>query len=143
VGASSFAVGFIIFNSVYFTTGRLIFSATFSYVLSLINGFVWNRRWTFHDKRGEPRWQQAIKFTVVNATGYCLNIAVSVLLLSLISTLGQGAWRANHFRGVVFAILQGHAPHYSFLAVNGAGVVATAVVVLWNYLANHHWSFRK
>lgn len=141
VGASSFALGFAIFNFFFWLTRRVFISGTLSFALSVVNGFVWNRKWTFSDKRGRPVWEQALKFAVVNAVGYALNMTVTVLLLALWSAHGVLAGNAVHHAAL--AILGGRTREdFTFLQVNAVGIVATAVVVMWNYLANKLWSFR-
>jgi putative flippase GtrA len=141
VGASSFALGFAIFNFFFWLTRRVFISGSLSFALSVVNGFVWNRKWTFSDKRGRPAWEQALKFAVVNVVGYALNMTVTVLLLALWSAHGVLAGHVVHHAAM--AILGGRTREdFTFLQVNAVGVVATAVVVMWNYLANKLWSFR-
>lgn len=141
VGASSFMVGCLIFNAFYWITGRVALSTTLSFAISVVNGFIWNRKWTFRDKRGRPAWEQASKFLAVNVVGYMLNLTIMGLVIAAWTTAGPifGA-AAKH---AALGIISGETRHrYPLLIVNGAGVVATAVVIAWNYLANKTWSFR-
>jgi putative flippase GtrA len=141
VGASSFALGFAIYNVLFWITRRVFLSSTLSFALSVVNGFVWNRKWTFHDKRGRSVWNQALKFLMVNLVGYALNMIVTVSLLALWSAHGIVA--GDTVRHAALAIVQGRTREtFTFVQVNAVGVVATAVVVVWNFLANKFWSFR-
>jgi len=141
VGASSFLVGFLIFNAFYLITGKVALSTTLSFAVSVINGFVWNRKWTFRDKRGRPAWEQASKFLVVNLVGYALNLTIMGLVIAAWTTSGPVFGSAA--KHAAFGIITGETRHhYSFLIVNGAGVVATFFVIAWNYIANKTWSFR-
>jgi len=141
VGASSFLVGLTLFNIFLHFTGRISLSNTLAFALSVVNGFIWNRRWTFRDKRGRPAWEQAGKFAVVNTVGYGLSQIVIAVVIAACTVQGgplSGAtWRVAE--GIIGGASKSH---YSLWLVNGAGVIATAVVVGWNFLANKCWSFR-
>jgi putative flippase GtrA len=141
VGVCSLAVGFAIFNAFYYTTHLLLFSATMSYVLSVLNGFVLNRNWTFRDRRSHSVWIQLTRFLGVNIVGYVLNVTVLTLTLAAYTrltspeSLNSLLWIARD------VILHGHSD-YPFLVVNGCGIIATAVVTIWNFFANRSWSFK-
>lgn len=142
-GAISFGVGFLVFNLLYIITGQLIFSVTLSYIASVINGFVWNRYWTFKDRRKHALWNQAIRFIIFYSIGYCINLVVYTFFLAILIRLQQSVHQFDHFYTIAFRILKGHAEHYSLLIVNVAGVFATGVMIIWNYLTNFFWSFKK
>ena len=64
---------------------------------------------------------QFVQFALVSLIGLALNNAIVLLLEDLLGTLiGQPNW--------------GYVP---------AKVIATGVVVFWNYLANRFWTFRN
>lgn len=92
-----------------------------SFLAGLVNNFTWNRMWTFGDSV-QPDWQkQLAQFTVVSLVGLGLsNLIVLGLEGPLGSILGHPAW--------------GYLP---------AKVIATGVVVFWNYSANRLWTFRE
>ncbi len=142
-GAVSFAVGFIVFNLSYILTGLLIFSLTISYVLAVINGFFWNRHWTFKDRRAHSLWNQAFRFLSFYTVGYCINLIVYVLFLSIIARFEHSIHQSDHFYITALHILQGHAEHYSLLRVNIVGIIATGISLIWNYFTNFFWSFKK
>ena len=141
VGVSSFAVGTALFNLFYWLTGRVVLSSTLSFILSVVNGFVWNRTWTFRDKRGRPVWNQATKYLAVSLVGYALSVTVTVFLLALWAAHGVVSGDAVH-RAVSAMVAGRTRDNFTFLQVNAVGIVATAVVVAWNFLANKTWSFR-
>ncbi|MBI5842827.1 MAG: GtrA family protein [Chloroflexi bacterium] len=98
-----------------------LFANTFSFTAGLINNFTWNRLWTFHDATQADWRRQLVQFTMVSLVGLALNNAILLWLeMPLGQLLGQPAW--------------GYVP---------AKVVATAVVVFWNYFANRKWTFKK
>lgn len=91
-----------------------------SFTAGLINNFTWNRLWTFRDA-AQANWQkQLAQYALVSLVGLALNDLLVLSLETVLGTwLGQPAW--------------GYLP---------AKVVATGVVVFWNYFANRTWTFR-
>lgn len=98
-----------------------LFANTFSFTVGLINNFTWNRLWTFHETVHLDWHRQLLQFTVVSLIGLALNNAILLSLESVLgSILGQPEW--------------GYLP---------AKVIATGVVVFWNYFANRKWTFKN
>ncbi|OGT42151.1 MAG: hypothetical protein A3F13_04960 [Gammaproteobacteria bacterium RIFCSPHIGHO2_12_FULL_40_19] len=143
IGVISFIIGFVTFNLSYILTNQLIFSLTLSYLLSVINGFFWNRHWTFKDRRKHTFWNQALRFMIFYSLGYCINLIVYAFILSLIGGFQYGVNHQDHFYMIALDILQGNAQQYSLLIVNIAGFLATGVTIIWNYVTNFFWSFKK
>ncbi len=92
-----------------------------SFTAGLVNNFTWNRLWTFGDAI-QPDWRrQLVQFTAVSLVGLALNNLIVLSLEGIFGTLlGQPDW--------------GYLP---------AKVIATGVVVFWNYFANRMWTFKK
>jgi putative flippase GtrA len=92
-----------------------------SFLVGLVNNFTWNRLWTFGDS-AQPGWRrQLTQFAAVSLVGLALNNAIVLILEEpLGNMLGHPAW--------------GYLP---------AKVVATSLVVFWNYFANRMWTFGK
>lgn len=137
IGMSSFIVGFLVFNLSYILTKQLIFSLTLAYVLSVANGFIWNRQWTFKDRREKPLWDQAIRFFCFYVLGYAINLLFYTLFLSLIVLIHDQIFHLAHFSRIVMTILHGQAKEYSLWIVNTAGLLATGIMIIWNYLTSH------
>ncbi|MEW6401451.1 MAG: GtrA family protein [Chloroflexota bacterium] len=98
-----------------------IFANTFSFTAGLVNNFTWNRLWTFHETVHVDWRRQLIQFTLVSLIGLALNNLILLSLEGILGTLvGQPEW--------------GYLP---------AKVVATGVVVFWNYFANRKWTFKR
>lgn len=97
-----------------------LFANSLSFTAGLINNFTWNRLWTFRDA-AQANWQkQLAQYALVSLVGLALNDLIVLSLETVLGTwLGQPAW--------------GYLP---------AKVVATGVVVFWNYFANRTWTFR-
>jgi putative flippase GtrA len=91
-----------------------------SFSAGVINNFTLNSRWTFADHRNGNRRAQFVQFLLVSLVGLAINNAIVFLLEAPFSTWsGDAAWA--------------YAP---------AKLIATAVVVFWNYFANRSWTFR-
>jgi putative flippase GtrA len=92
-----------------------------SFTAGLVNNFTWNRLWTFRDNL-RPDWQkQFAQYALVSLVGLALNDLIVVSLEHTLGELfGQPAW--------------GYLP---------AKVIATGVVVFWNYFANRTWTFKN
>jgi putative flippase GtrA len=98
-----------------------LFANTFSFTAGLINNFTWNRLWTFHETVHLDWRRQLTQFTVVSLIGLALNNLIVLSLEGLLGAMfGQPEW--------------GYLP---------AKVIATGVVVFWNYFANRKWTFKK
>jgi len=92
-----------------------------SFSVGVINNFTWNRLWTFADVKGADWRRQLVQFLLVSLAGLVLNNTIVLLLEN------------------PFGILLGQ-PDYGYLP---AKVIATGVVVFWNYFANRYWTFKN
>jgi putative flippase GtrA len=90
-----------------------------SFTAGLINNFTWNRLWTFRDSVNASWKKQLTQFTLVSLVGLAVN---NIIVLSL----------ENIFGTLIGDTEIGYLP---------AKVVATGVVVFWNYFANRTWTF--
>jgi len=142
VGFSSFTINFVIFNLLYHHTQMftLVAALSIAFILSVVNGFVWNRMWTFKEARATSVADQSTKFLLVNIVGWLLNTGIVVGLIA--------AWLIIHqhsqvqFGRIFLDIVSGKKEHYSKLVTNCALLGATGVVVFWNFFANRHWTFK-
>lgn len=98
-----------------------LFANSLSFTAGLINNFTWNRLWTFGDVTQSDWRRQLAQFTAVSLVGLVLN---NVIVLSLEGALGS-----------LFGM-----PGWGYLP---AKVIATGVVVFWNYFANRMWTFKN
>lgn len=98
-----------------------LFANSFSFTAGLLNNFTWNRLWTFNNG-GQTDWRkQFVKFTLISLFGLVIN---NLIVLSL-----EG----------IFGNLLGY-PEWGYLP---AKVIATSVVMFWNYFANRAWTFKN
>ena len=92
-----------------------------SFMAGLINNFTWNRLWTFGDVVQSNWRKQLAQFTVVSLVGLALS---NIIVLSLENVLGNMLSQ----------------PEFGYLP---AKIIATGVVVFWNYFANRAWTFKQ
>ena len=149
VGASSTVVNFSFLNIFYFgylgcPKLPLITAVSLAFVISVMNGFAWNRHWTFKAQRGRSAANQSVKYLLVHIVGWFLNTSIVVLFIAHFTRTGAGFFGSpGEFGRIAMDILTGKAKaEYSKLLVNGCQLGASCVVVFWNFLANRHWTFK-
>ena len=145
VGASNSVINFGLSNLLHYKLDwPLIPALTAAFFLSVLNGFFWNRHWTFKQARGKPAHTQSLQFLLVNIVGWLLNTSIVVLIVAGVKSHGRGLLGNPEELGhIVNAMLTNTGKHeYGPLLFNGALLVATGVVVFWNFFANRHWTFK-
>ena len=90
-----------------------------SFSVGVANNFTWNRLWTFADIKQSNWHKQLVQFLLVGLVGLALNNMIVLLLEAPLGGLFSQ-------------------PDYGYLP---AKVIATGVVVFWNYFANRYWTF--
>ncbi len=121
VGAVGTVLDFSLLTLLKLAGMPTLFANSISFLAGLTNNFTFNRLWTFQDVAQSNWKKQLAQFTVVSLVGLGLN---NIILLSLEGVLGN---------------ILGQ-PDWGYLP---AKVIATGVVVFWNYFANRMWTFRK
>jgi putative flippase GtrA len=143
VGFSSTFVSFTVLNICHYLLGLPLFSSlTAAFLLSLANGFYWNRKWTWKAARGNSAREQSLKFLIVNVVGFFLNTTIFVLIVAHFYVTGGILHNIPEFKTVLWNMVVGNKSNYSKLIVNGAQVIAIGLVMFWNFFANRHWTFK-
>ena len=119
VGSIGTALDFTILTLLKLGGLPTLMANSISFTAGLVNNFTWNRLWTFGDVQSDWRKQLA-QYTLISLVGLALN---DLIVLSLENILG---------------LMLGQ-PEFGYLP---AKVIATGVVVFWNYFANRTWTFR-
>lgn len=143
VGASNSVINFGLSNLFHYKLDwPLIPALTVAFFLSVLNGFFWNRHWTFKEARGKPAHTQSLQFLLVNIVGWLLNTSIVVIIIA--SVKGHGLFSDPiEFHRIVTAMLTNAGKHeYGPLLFNSALLAAAAVVVFWNFFANRFWTFK-
>ena len=106
-----------------------------SFTAAVISNFIWNRLWVYPETRQDPLPRQFVQFFFVNVAG---------LVINTIIFYGADQWflgEAGILAGPVSNLAQSVGmPHFDF-AYNTAKVLATAVVLFWNFFINRLWTF--
>lgn len=93
--------------------------ATVSFAVATLNSFLWNRNWTFREKRRAAR-RELPQFYLVTAVSFLVNVGISSLLVW---------WSPFALNATVWA--------------NVAKLIATGVSLMLNFLGYHKLVFRR
>lgn len=121
VGAIGTALDFSILTLLKLAGTPTLIANSLSFTAGLVNNFTWNRLWTFGDATQTNWHKQLAQYTLISLVGLALN---DLIVLSLEHVLGT---------------LLGQ-PEFGYLP---AKVIATGVVMFWNYFANRMWTFKN
>ncbi len=128
VGTIGAIVDFGVFNLLIRLGLPSIFSSIISFILAVINNFVWNRYWTYPDSRSKPLSNQMVQFILVSVVGLGIRAVLFALLEKRLIAL-FGIWN----------ITLPLSPE--FLGHNTTLTLAILIVLLWNFLANRYWTY--
>ena len=122
-------VGFIVdFGTLTFLVEVMGFipvvANTISFSAAVVSNFTLNRYWTYPDSRSKRRRIQLLQFGMVSVIGLALNNTILLLLQYPFDALLRAV-------GVPEAI-GGYIP---------AKMVATIVVLFWNFFINRYWTY--
>lgn len=108
---------------------NLALSNTISFTCAVFSNFIWNRYWTYPDSRSKPISSQLAQFFIVNIVGWAINtgilLALNVPFTNLMSSLHLVATPEMAHK----------------IGYNTAKVVATGVVLFWNFFINRFWTY--
>ena len=122
VGLSSTLVNFAVLNLMLIVLHQNRYVAvTVAFLVSVVNGYIWNKRWTFRDVQAKAVHTQFTQFLLVNLVSWGLDL----LFVRLISVPLETELHVSMVK-----------------ATNLAQLVATGVLVFWNFFANRLWTFK-
>lgn len=143
VGASSFVIDFGLLNLLHYKAGLSVaLAASLSFFTAVCNGFFWNRRWTFKERAGDIEKQFPL-FVGTNLVGWMLNLTIMTLVLMAAGALGLMQSQRTPLQIARMIALREGGDHINWLALNGAKMVATVIVLAWNFTAARLWTFRE
>lgn len=120
VGVLGTLVDFVVFALTFQVLGvPMVLANVFSYSCGILNNYILHQRWTYADRPRNAVSLQAAQFILVSLSALLLNTALIFWLSPLVAQL--------------------IAETYANLT---AKVVATVLVVGWNFVANNFWTFR-
>lgn len=133
VGVLNTLVDFGLMN--LFTQGfkwPLLPAQALSFILAVLNSFLFNRLWVYPETRGTESKFQLLKFVIVNLVG----LAVRSLLVAFLDR-----WLLNLIHST--AILNSLNISPTILSHNAALAIAVPFTLVLNFLANRFWTFRS
>ena len=123
IGVANTAISFAVFNLVAVGLHMpLLWANGVAWLAGFVNSFVWNRSWTFADRRIDPAGAVFLRFAVANV----LALAVSTLIVAALQAaagVSQGA-------------------QASALELNAIEAVAICGALCVNYVVSSRWVFR-
>lgn len=120
VGAVGTLVDFSLLTGLKLLGLPTFLANSLSFSAGVCNNFFLNRHWTFADHLQSTWGKQFLQFCLVSLVGLFIN---NIIVISLEDPLGT-------FIGL---------PQMGYLP---AKIIATGIVVFWNYIANRTWTFR-
>lgn len=115
--------------------GKLL-SISLSFILAVLNNFLWNRLWVYPETRKDPIRKQLGQFALVNLIGYVINVGITYTGDQWV--LGPAGILATQV--AAFVSWLNLIDHYTF-SYNASKVIATGVVLFWNFFINRVWTF--
>lgn len=130
VGTIGFIIDFGILSLLHLAFGvPELIANVFSFTAAVISNFLWNRFWIYPDSRGRSFRRQFAMFVVINVAGLAINTLVFAVTLFFAQ---EGLDLLNNALNLAI-------PHdYDYVP---AKLVATAVVLFWNFFINRYWTF--
>lgn len=103
----------------------LVLANSISFSLAVLSNFTFNRYWTYPESRSKRKRIQLPQFGLVSVMGLIINNVIFVLTTPLFNALIDNL-------GILGGSLEGYIP---------AKILATAVVLFWNFFVNRFWTF--
>jgi putative flippase GtrA len=107
--------------------GRAV-ALTIAFVVSVVNGYFWNSKWTFRQSDAAGERRRIFQFTVTNLVGLCLNVLIATTV-------------AHRTPGILLQALSPYLKRDPGVFVGT--IAATVIVVFWNFTVNKYWTFRS
>ena len=131
VGISGTVIDFGIFNIlIQLLNNHPVIAKIVSFSIAVFNNYLWNRLWTYPESRNHPFLKQITQFLIVSVIGLFINTLIFSLSYKPLINFAE-RFLANEF-----------IPSSTVIGHNLAAIIATLVVLFWNYFANRYWTFR-
>lgn len=108
----------------------------FSFSTAVVSNFIWNRLWVYPETRDDSLRKQFVQFSLVNVVGLFINTTIFSFADRWL--LGEMGLLARQMAALASRVGMAHFD----LAYNGAKIIATSIVLFWNFFINRFWTFR-
>ena len=112
-------------NTPFSTTLGLALANTISFTLAVLSNFTFNRYWTYPESRSKRKRIQLPQFGLVSVLGLIINTVIFVLATPIFDNIIANT-------DVLSGSISGYIP---------AKILATIVVLFWNFSVNRFWTF--
>ncbi len=106
----------------------LIWAQGISFMIAVVNNFIWNRFWTYPDSRSKDTAFQFLQFVLINIVGILVRTP-------LITWLDRGIGKMLNIFPLNFNI-----ENY-IISQNLALAMSIFIILFWNYFANRFWTY--
>lgn len=128
VGAIGAIVDFAVLNLLLLFSTPYVLAGSVSFIVAVINNFLWNRFWTYPDSRTKKIANQLFQFAIINSIGLVIRIPLLAFLENNLIVL------ANNLFPDFFLSAE-------FIGHNTGLAIAIIIVMFWNFLANRYWTY--
>ncbi len=140
VGATGFVVDVVVTNLMLHLTGMTKLSVSIGFFVAAVSNFIWNHFWVYPDSREKPLTQQFGQFLLINVIGWGIRWLLFFFFDNPIIGLVEKVLSAD------FSYTLSVLGHELTLTPNVIGhnitlVIAVAIVMMWNFLANRLWTY--
>ena len=131
VGISGTIVDFSIFNLLSVAAGfPVIISSIGSFLIAVVNNFIWNRVWTYPESKEMDLSGQLVKFSIVSVLGLLIRTPLFALIEKPVISVSS-------------SILGSSVPiKPEIIGHNIALAIVIVVVLFWNYFINRKWTYK-
>jgi len=137
VGTIGTIVDFGLFNLFHNLLGfHSVLANSLSISASIVNNYTWSRFWVYPETKDQQGRKKFIQFVIVSLIAWALN--TGILWTTERWILGE----MGLFAGVVAPVATALGVKHGVLSSNASKVIATGVVLFWNFFANRFWTFR-
>ena len=136
VGVIGTAIDFGVFNLMHNVLHvHQVLSNTLSVSAAIVNNYLWSRYWVYPETKNRQGGRKFAQFAVVSVIAWALNTGI--------------LWSGDHWllggegllAGLVAPVAAAMGVAHSVFSSNAAKVIATGIVLFWNFFANRLWTF--
>jgi putative flippase GtrA len=137
VGVIGTAIDFGVFNLMHNVLHvHEVLSNTLSVSCAIVNNYLWSRYWVYPETKDRQGGRKFAQFVVVSMIAWALN--TTILWTTDRWFLGEEGLLV----GIVALLAAAAGVEHRLLSSNAAKVIATGIVLFWNFFANRLWTFR-
>jgi len=119
--------GLVAENTAFSAGVGLVLANTISFSLAVLSNFTLNRYWTYPESRTKRKRLQLPQFALVSIVGLLINNVIFALTTPLFNSLLD-------ILEFIPDSIDGYMP---------AKILATIVVLFWNFFVNRYWTYRN